>query len=206
MLRAIRPALLAATFALAAWASTGLSAPGAHAGGGACHEVPATQEAEGDVVSLKHSCFSPTVLRVETGTKVTFRNDDPMVHYVTGVANSWGTGYEGSLAPGKTLTASFQAPGTYAYSCGLHPGMAGAVVVGDGSFVSSGRPSTSELVSARSSAANDTSSVAPQPQAATAGITKHDSDAQRLPYAALGAIGGAIAVAAAFAARQMRRS
>src|SRR5688572_16092686 len=91
MLRATRPALLAATFTLTVWAGTGLSAPGAYAGGGACHEVPSTKEAAGDLVSLNHSCFSPMVLHVEAGTKVTFQNEDPTVHEVTGVANSWGS-------------------------------------------------------------------------------------------------------------------
>ena len=34
------------------------------------------------------------------------------------------------VAPGKAVEHRFPDPGTYAYSCYLHPGMNGAIVVG----------------------------------------------------------------------------
>ena len=208
MLRAIRPALLAATLALAGWASTGLSAPGAHAGGGACHQPPELNDASGDVIELTRNCFSPTVLRVQPGTEVLFRNQDEVTHHLSGVALQWGTEPGPALGTGGSRTVVFAEPGIFPYSCYLHVGMTGVIVVGDGNSANVGsaaaRPAA---VVAAARVSNTPPANSGQPQApAAATITRQDSDAQRLAYAGLGAIGGAIAVAAAYRARSLRRS
>jgi plastocyanin len=94
------------------------------AGGGGCHE-PST-ERSGTDVEMKGMCMTPAVLRVEPGTTVTWTNRDPLAHNLH--ATQWGAG---DLAPDATFTQTFAEPGTYAYACTLHPGMVGAVVVGD---------------------------------------------------------------------------
>lgn len=114
-------ALATLTFVLLGAPAT---AAGAAAGGGGCHE---TTEGTGPVVELREWCFSPTVVRVEPGTTVTFVNRDPMDHDLAGVGWAWGT-----LTPGSEVAQRFDESGTYAYMCYLHPGMSGAVVVGDG--------------------------------------------------------------------------
>src|SRR5207247_8561062 len=74
-------------------------------------------------------CFKPTVVHIAAGETVTWTNEDPVAHTVTGVNGSFGDW--NPLAKGMTTKQRFDAPGTYPYFCVLHPGMAGAVVVGD---------------------------------------------------------------------------
>jgi len=96
--------------------------------GGGCHSTAATS-ARGTHVELSGACFGPTVLFAEPGQSVTFTNKDPMDHTVTGLGGQWGS-FE-SLRPGKSVSYRFTEAGVYPYECVLHPGMVGAVVVGD---------------------------------------------------------------------------
>jgi plastocyanin len=100
----------------------------AQAGGG-CHS--AATNGTGTTVEMKDMCFTPTVLRVRPGDSVTFVNRDDMQHTVTGTSELFGS-YTG-LAPQQSATYTFAKSGVYAYSCIFHPGMTGAVMVGDGS-------------------------------------------------------------------------
>lgn len=101
------------------------SAP-ASAGGG-CHR-PGQTERAGTVVEMDGNCFGPTVLRTDLGAEVTFHNADTWEHELSGV----GWGAPGPLRHGATFTRTFSELGTYPFSCALHPGMNGAIVVGGG--------------------------------------------------------------------------
>lgn len=107
-----------------------LSGP-ASAGGG-CH-AGATQ-GSGEVVEMVDACFTPTTLRIEPGDSVTFVNSDPMIHNV--VANGWG--HFDDLDQGDRFRVSFDDAGVYPYACTYHPGMTGAIVVGDGTGAGNG--------------------------------------------------------------------
>jgi len=107
-------------------AALALGAPAANAGGG-CHSDATV--AAGVRVTLSELCFGPTVLYVKPGDTVTWTNKDSTAHTVTGLAISWGSG-EG-LLEGKSVSYRFAQQGIYPYSCIIHPGMVGAVVVGD---------------------------------------------------------------------------
>lgn len=96
--------------------------------GGGCHG-PDTQAA-GTTVELTAMCFSPSILYVQPGDTVTWRNQDGMTHVVAGSFGSWGS--PTNLAAGTTTTHRFATAGIYAYSCPLHYGMNAVVVVGDG--------------------------------------------------------------------------
>jgi plastocyanin len=98
------------------------------AGGGGCHG-PDTQGA-GTTVELTAMCFSPSILYVQPGDTVTWRNQDGMTHVVAGSFGSWGS--PSNLAAGETITHQFPRAGIYAYSCPLHYGMNAVVIVGDG--------------------------------------------------------------------------
>jgi plastocyanin len=104
----------------------------ANAGGG-CHSSTLI-DAPGTAVSLEKRCFEPMVVRVDAGEQVTWTNNDPDIHAVAGVANSWGDDSE--LAKGESVTYQFDESGVFPYFCFLHPSMVGAVVVGDGGPVS----------------------------------------------------------------------
>lgn len=102
--------------------------------GGGCH-LGAT-ESTGDTVVLDQACFTPTNLYVEPGTTVTWTNKDIMAHVVVGQAYEWGTRED--LLQGDIFSHTFEAEGTYPYTCYLHPGMNGTVIVGDADAGSSG--------------------------------------------------------------------
>ncbi len=196
-----RTALLILTLAIAAWTSAGLHAPEAHAGGG-CRGTAATQGA-GDSVSMDdHLCFVPTVLHVERGTTVTWTNEGKQPHNVAGATLEWGN-YE-EYGYDESVSFAFAEPGTYPYYCFVHNGMIGAIVVGDGKSVSTNPAEANTSARLASSSGADTSD---QPaQQAPLATTTGDSDAQRLAYAGLGAIGGAVTLAAALALYRQRKS
>lgn len=104
---------------------------GALAGG--CHgssEATTGKGAGKVIVDIQHCGFSPAILYVEPGAEVSWTNMDPMPHTVTGMGASLGglTNFESGA---KTTAYRFEDDGVYPYYCFLHPGMVGAVVVGD---------------------------------------------------------------------------
>jgi plastocyanin len=105
------------------------SGPATAGGGGGCHV--GASDGTGDTVRMTENCFDATVLHVDLGTTVTWMNDDLYAHTVTGVGGTWGDFTE--LEQDDTVSYRFEANGVYVYSCIIHPGMVGAVVVGDGS-------------------------------------------------------------------------
>lgn len=113
----------------AAAAGLVLATPAPAGAGGGCH-TPGPTEARATVVDMRMNCFAPTVAHVDTGDTVVFRNTDEVAHTVTGLAGT--IGGVTNLLLGQEVRHRFDAPGTYPYSCILHPGMVGAVVVGGG--------------------------------------------------------------------------
>ena len=121
---AIRIGIVGAVACMALWGGSGI----AWAGGG-CHIPPTT--GRGDSVDITDLCFDATVLHVEPGTEVTWTNRDAMTHVVVGRRRL--VGRSGiSLLQGDTVRYRFDEDGVYPYSCLIHPGMVGAIVVGDG--------------------------------------------------------------------------
>jgi plastocyanin len=109
--------------------------PAASAGGG-CHSGVTRNDAGGeDVVTVRmvDACFTATVTTVDQGARVTFVNADEFPHNVGG--NQWG--HFEDLHGGDAFTVSFDEAGTYPFACSYHPGMTGAIVVGDGKGVAS---------------------------------------------------------------------
>ena len=88
-------------------------------------------DVSGNGVSMSNNCFSPTVIRIGAGDTVTFVNKDKEVHAVGGAVGSFGDPHA-EIRPGDSVSYRFDQEGTFPYVCVYHPGMAGAVVVGDG--------------------------------------------------------------------------
>lgn len=103
----------------------------AQAGGGGHGCTEGFEDGRGATVITKGVCFTPTVVRIEAGDTVEFKNPDTLPHMVGGIAGSFGDLYT-DLAPGQSVSYRFPDEGVYPYACVLHPGMGGAVVVGDG--------------------------------------------------------------------------
>jgi plastocyanin len=106
-----------------------IAVPAADAGGGGCHSTR-VRDARGVQVQLTEACFDPAVIRIKPGQRVRWTNQDPMTHNVIGVGGSWGSGQD--LNEGDSVTEEFGKSGVFPYFCIFHPGMVGAVVVGDG--------------------------------------------------------------------------
>jgi plastocyanin len=77
-------------------------------------------------VLIEQFRFAPAALTVPVGTTVTWTNKDETIHTVTSVTKVFAS--EG-LDQGGAFSHTFTAPGTYAYSCKLHPRMTGTVIV-----------------------------------------------------------------------------
>jgi plastocyanin len=88
-----------------------------------------TQELQVDMVTRRRQ-FVPRVLAVQTGTTVTFPNDDPILHNVfsSSTGNTFDLGLYGQ-SPGKTHR--FDRPGLVRVFCNVHPGMSAHIVVID---------------------------------------------------------------------------
>lgn len=113
--------------------------------GGGCH-APATQAdgtgQEAATVRLIDACFKASVTTVDPGTAITFVNDDWTTHNVGG--NAWGNFDD--MREGDAFTMTFADPGIYPFACTYHPGMTGAIVVGDGTGAGSGSAITVDPV------------------------------------------------------------
>jgi hypothetical protein len=74
--------------------------------------------------------FEPTITQVAEGAEVTFANGSDFPHLITGANQAWGSP-DVEVQPNASVSYTFEAAGIYPYACALHPGMSGAVVVGD---------------------------------------------------------------------------
>ena len=177
------------TFLVAAAVLLGLVAvPAVSAlAGGGCHQGVTT--GSGDTVEMVEACFTPTTLRIDPGDNVTFVNTDPMTHNVGG--NLWGN-LEG-MNQGDVFTATFWQPGIYPYACSYHPGMTGAIVVGNGTGVGNGEAVTV--------AAYEPPAASPEIAIAAEAPTPADGSAT-VGWLAGGAIGLGIGLAAGFLVRR----
>lgn len=134
-------------------------------GGGGCHGksgdvakpagAPAAAVlASADLVVNVEKCdFAPMVTQVPVGATVAFVNKDAAPHQVTGYHATWSSDI---LEQGQAYAWHFDEAGVHPYSCPLHPGMVGAIVVratvaapaavasgdGDGTTTSSGTATT----------------------------------------------------------------
>lgn len=92
---------------------------------------PATTEAT-STVTMEPCAFLPTNAEVATGSTVTFVNGSGEPHLLTGANQAWGD-RDAEIAPGQRVSVNFDKPGVYAFSCAVHRGMSGSIIVGDGS-------------------------------------------------------------------------
>jgi plastocyanin len=82
--------------------------------------------APAQVVKLSGLGFVPARLTVHQGDRVTWRNDDLVVHTVTAADRGFDSG---DLAGGASWTLLVRKKGTFPYACRYHPNMTGTLVV-----------------------------------------------------------------------------
>ena len=144
----------------------------AEAGGG-CHSAGSelTETVAATAVEMKGNCFHPAVLAVAEGATVRFTNNDEVNHVVVGTR--WAL--PGEIRPGQAAEHRFLARGTFPYSCYLHPGMNGVVLVSE-----------------------------PAPAQLAVSTASGDSDLPPLAIGALGALAGLVAGSGAGGLRRRR--
>src|SRR5439155_21686445 len=78
------------------------------------------------IVVAKGFMFAPASLTVRAGSTVTWTSSDDEPHSVVGEA---GLFRSGALDTGESFSFRFDRPGTYRYTCSIHPRMVGTIVV-----------------------------------------------------------------------------
>ena len=86
---------------------------------------PEAGGAAGDVTIVDFAFQAPEI-SVAVGTTVKWTNADSAGHSLLASDRSFKSE---RLAAGESFTFTFDAPGTFTYNCGIHPSMAGTVVV-----------------------------------------------------------------------------
>jgi plastocyanin len=99
----------------------GAAGPGA--AGPAAPAAPGTVE-----VSMRDYDFAPRSVTVDSGGTVRWRNTGVAPHTATDGSGAYDSGM---VASGGTFEQVFTTPGAFPYSCTLHPGMNGVVLVRD---------------------------------------------------------------------------
>lgn len=77
-------------------------------------------------VSINEFAFTPSVLTVPAGTKVTWTNHDEEPHTITSADGAFGSS---GLSHDEGFSQTFARPGRYEYYCALHPHMKATVIV-----------------------------------------------------------------------------
>jgi hypothetical protein len=89
-------------------------------------------------VEVRDFEFAPATATVAAGGKVTWKLVGEAPHSITAGDGSFDSGI---LDPGASFSQTFDEPGTYAYSCLVHPNMKGTVQVVAASAATSGAAS-----------------------------------------------------------------
>jgi plastocyanin len=85
--------------------------------------VPATESSQ---VEVKDFMFAPTTLTVSAGAQVTWINKDDEPHTVV---SDTGMFRSGAMDTNESFSFKFDKPGTYHFTCSIHPRMVGTIIV-----------------------------------------------------------------------------
>ncbi len=77
-------------------------------------------------IVVKDFMFNPTPLTVRAGSTVTWTNMDDEPH---SVVSDTGAFKSGGMDTAESFSFKFDKPGTYHFTCSIHPRMVGTVVV-----------------------------------------------------------------------------
>jgi plastocyanin len=82
--------------------------------------------ADAPKIVVKAFKFAPTPLTIKAGSTVTWTNMDDEPH--TAVSDT-GLFKSGGIDTNETFSFKFDKPGTYHYTCSIHPRMVGTIIV-----------------------------------------------------------------------------
>jgi plastocyanin len=87
---------------------------------------PVTSTASQNNVSIQNYSFSPSMLTIQKGANVTWKNSDSVQHTVVSDSPAFSSPL---LNTGDSYTFQFNSTGTYSYHCSLHTYMKGTITV-----------------------------------------------------------------------------
>jgi plastocyanin len=128
--------------------------------------VPAITSAAGETVAVGiHDGgdpaswgYGPATTTISVGQSVTFTNSGTSPHDATAADGSWKTPL---LQSGASASVTFATPGSFDFTCVLHPWMKGTIVVTPASSAPAPAPAPIEIGSASGSSAPAPADVAP---------------------------------------------
>ncbi len=85
-----------------------------------------SQAAAPNKIEVKDFMFSPTTLTIEAGAQVSWVNKDDEPHTVV---SDTGLFRSGALDTDESFSFKFDKPGTYRFTCSIHPRMVGTIIV-----------------------------------------------------------------------------
>jgi len=94
---------------------------------GQADKEAATNGAKKNQIVIKDFHFTPEILTVKSGEKITWINRDEEPHTVVSVEKQFKK--SSALDTDQEFTITAGAPGTYTYFCSVHPKMTGTIVV-----------------------------------------------------------------------------
>jgi plastocyanin len=77
-------------------------------------------------IVIKDFMFSPNALTIKAGSSVTWANKDDEPH---SVVSDTGLFRSGAVDTDESFSFKFDKPGTYHFTCSIHPRMVGTIVV-----------------------------------------------------------------------------
>jgi plastocyanin len=89
-----------------------------------CAEV--AEAAEKTQIEVKDFMFEPTTLTVSAGAQVMWVNKDDEPHTVV---SDTGMFRSGAMDTNESFSFKFEKPGTYHFTCSIHPRMVGTIIV-----------------------------------------------------------------------------
>jgi len=87
-------------------------------------QIEIIKKIETHTVEIINGQFNPATLTIKPHDQVMWKNKDGKTHNIKG--EGWGNV---PIENGENYTHSFEQPGTYPYSCALHPEMKGTIIV-----------------------------------------------------------------------------
>ena len=81
------------------------------------------------VITINDFQFKPDHIKVEAGTEVVFRNNQPIAHAVTSMREPSFENIKVISSDGGEVARTFEKPGVYKFFCNYHPEMVGEIEV-----------------------------------------------------------------------------
>jgi plastocyanin len=81
---------------------------------------------DASTIVVKNFMFMPVSMQVKAGTKVTWTNRDDEPHTI---ASDNGSFRSSAIDTDESFSYKFDKPGTYHYTCSIHPRMVGTIIV-----------------------------------------------------------------------------